>query len=58
MADNKNIQDGRDGSLVDSNSDYELDYIANKLGVSRDQVRAAIEAVGNKREDIENHLSK
>lgn len=58
MADNKNIQDGRDRSQVDGNSDYELSYIAEKLGVSIDRVKAAIQAVGNDRDEIEKYLTK
>jgi hypothetical protein len=58
MADNKNIQDGRDRSRVNGNESYELSYLEEKLGVSREQVRAAIEAVGNKREDVEAWLKK
>jgi len=56
MSDNKNIQDGRDSSKVDGNSDYELDYVAQKLGVSREKVKEAIQAVGNSREKIEDFL--
>jgi len=58
MADNKNIQDGRDRSKVSGNESYELSYLEEKLGVSREQVRAAIEAVGNNREDVEAFLKK
>ncbi len=58
MADNKNIQDGRDRSQVSGNEDYEVEYVAKSLGVSTDQVRAAISAVGNSREKIEEYLKK
>jgi hypothetical protein len=58
MADNKNIQDGRDHSKVNGNESYELSYLEEKLGVSREQVRAAIEAAGNNREDVEAWLKK
>lgn len=56
MADNKNIQDGRDRSQVNGNESYELSYLEEKLGVSREQVRAAIDAVGNNRDDVEAFL--
>jgi hypothetical protein len=56
MADNKNIQDGRDRSRVDGNENYELSYLEEKLGVNRDQIKKAIAAVGNNREKIENYL--
>lgn len=58
MTDNKNLQDGRDRSKVNGSESYELSYIEEKLGVSREQVREAIEAVGNNREDVEAWLNK
>ena len=58
MADNKNIQDGRDRSKVDGNEDYELSYLQEKLGVSREQVREAIKAVGNSRDKLEEYFQK
>lgn len=58
MSDNKNIQDGRDRAQIDGNSDYELDYVAGKHGVSREKVREAIQAVGNNREDVEKYLKR
>ncbi|MFU1856645.1 DUF3606 domain-containing protein [Sphingobacterium sp. NGMCC 1.201703] len=35
---------------------YEVDYIAKELGVSRQKVEAAIEKVGNSREEISKYL--
>lgn len=58
MADNKNIQDGRDRSKVSGDESYELSYLEEKLDVSREQVRAAIDAVGNNRENVEAYLKK
>jgi hypothetical protein len=58
MSDDKNIQDGRDRSKVDGNESYELSYLEEKLGVSREQVRKAIEEVGNSREKVEEYLKK
>lgn len=56
MADDKNMQDGRDRSRVSGSEDYELKYLAEKLNVSTDEVRRAIEQVGNSREKIEEYL--
>lgn len=56
MADDKNIQDGRDRSRVSGSEEYELQYIADKLNVSIDEVRHAIEKVGSSREKIEEYL--
>lgn len=56
MADNKNLRDGRDRSRVSGSEEYELQHLADKLGVSTEEVRKAIEKVGNSREKIEAHL--
>ncbi len=56
MADNKNVQDGRDSSQIDGNSDYELDYVAKKHNTSREKVREAIDKVGNSRDKVEDYL--
>jgi hypothetical protein len=58
MADNKNIQDGRDSSKVSGSESYELSYLQEKLGVSREQVKKAIAAVGNDRDKLEEYLNK
>ncbi len=58
MADDKNIQDGRDRAQIDGSSDYELDYVAQKHNVTREKVREAIGAVGNSREAVEAFLKK
>jgi biotin operon repressor len=58
MSDNKSKQDGRDRSQVSSDESYELSYLEEKLGVSRAQVREAIEAVGNSREKVEEYLKR
>lgn len=58
MSDDKNKQDGRDSSRVAGNENYELAYLEEKLGVSREQVREAIEKVGNSREAVEQYLTK
>lgn len=56
MTDNKNMQDGRDRNQVAGNQDYELQHVAEKMNVSVQAVRQAIEAVGNDREKVEEYL--
>jgi hypothetical protein len=56
MADDKNMQDGRDRSRVSGSEEYELQHIAEKLNVSTEEVRRAIEQVGTSREKIEEYL--
>jgi hypothetical protein len=56
MPDNKNKQDARDRNQVAGNENYELGYLVEKLGVTRQQVLQAINAVGNNRSKIEEYL--
>jgi hypothetical protein len=56
MADDKNLRGGQDRSRVSGSEDYELQHLAEKLNVSTDEVRKAIEKVGNNREKIEEYL--
>ncbi|MGZ3939450.1 MAG: DUF3606 domain-containing protein [Flavisolibacter sp.] len=56
MADDKKMQDGRDRSRVSGSEEYELQYMAEKLNVSTEEVRKAIEQVGNNREKVEEYL--
>lgn len=58
MADNKTKQDGRDDSRIDSNDPSELSYAAEQFGVSVQEVRDAIMAVGNSREKVKQYLAK
>ncbi|REA63060.1 DUF3606 domain-containing protein [Dyadobacter luteus] len=57
MADDTNKQDNRDRSKVSASEDYEINYIVKKMGVTVEQVREAIENVGNHRERIEGFLA-
>lgn len=56
MADNKNIQDGRDRNRVSSSDEHELRYIAEKFGVPIERVKDAINSVGNDRGKVEEFL--
>ena len=56
MADDKNLRGGQYRSRVAGNEAYELQHIAQKLGVSTGEVQRAIEQVGNNREKIEEFL--
>lgn len=58
MSDDKTKQDGRDDSRIDSNNSSEVSYAAEQFGVSSQQVRDAIEAVGNSRDSVKEYLSK
>lgn len=56
MADNKEIRDGRDRSKVSGEEQYEVEHVAEKFGVSADEVRRLISEVGNSREKLEERL--
>lgn len=58
MADDRKQSSGQDRSLINSSEDYELRDWSKKFGVSVEQLKAAIAAVGNKAADVEAHLSK
>ena len=56
MADNKDLRSARDRDRVAGNQEYEIRYMAEKLGVSNEEVKRAIEQVGNDRQKVEEHL--
>lgn len=56
MSDNKNNTGNPDRSLISTSEDYEVQYWMNKLGVSREQLMAAVKAVGNSAAAVEDYL--
>lgn len=56
--DNKNLKGQQDRSRVAGNEDYEVEYLAGQLNVSKDDILKAIKAVGNSREKIEAYFNK
>lgn len=58
MADNPKDRGKQDRAQVNSSEDYEVDYLAQKLGVTADQVRQAEQKVGKSRSKIEDYLRK
>lgn len=56
--DNKNLKGQQDRSQVAGNEDYEVEYLAGQLNVSKDDILKAIKAVGNSREKIEAYFNK
>jgi hypothetical protein len=57
MPDNKDNRDARDRSRISAEEDYEVKFMAEKMGVSAEEVRKAISKVGNSREKIEEFLT-
>lgn len=56
--DNKNNTGSPDRDRINVNEDYELQYWSQKLGVSHDELKAAVKAVGTSAEDVRKHLNK
>ena len=49
MADNPSIQDGRDRAKISGSEQYEVQYFAQKHGISTDRARDIIKQAGNNR---------
>lgn len=58
MADDKSKTGGQDRTLIALGQDYEVRDWAKKFGVTVDELRAAVKAVGNKAADVEAYLKK
>jgi len=56
MADNPNIRAPGDRDRINVNQDYELRYWSQKLGVSPDELREAVNEVGPMAEAVEKRL--
>jgi Protein of unknown function (DUF3606) len=56
MADDKGKPGGQDRTRINVNEDYELRDWSKKFGVSADQLRAAVKAVGTGAQAVEQHL--
>jgi len=58
MSDNKDNRDGRDRNQVAAGEDYEDQYMAEKMCLSPEEVRRAIQQVGNDRRKLEEFLGR
>jgi hypothetical protein len=58
MSDDKSKPGGQDRDLISLSEDYEVRDWAAKFGVSEDALRAAVETVGPRAEDVERQLGK
>jgi len=58
MSDNKSKKDGRDRSQVSGSEDYEVQYFKDKMNVSAEEVKEAIQETGsNDRKKLEEYLN-
>lgn len=56
--DDKDIKGGSDRKRINVNQDYELQDWSVKFGVSPDELKRAVEAVGTYAEDVKKFLKK
>lgn len=57
MADDKTKTGGQDRSRISLSEDYEVRDWAAKFGVTADQLKAAVQSVGNDAKAVEEHLN-
>lgn len=58
MTDDKTKTGAADRNRINVNEDYELQYWTQALGVSADELRAAVKAVGPSAAAVREHLGK
>jgi hypothetical protein len=58
MADNSTQRGPQDAMRVNVNQDHEVQYWTRKFGVTKEQLAAAVKAVGPMAKDVEVHLRK
>ncbi|WP_421939365.1 DUF3606 domain-containing protein [Pedobacter sp.] len=56
--DNKQKTGIADRTRININESYEVDYWANKFGVSKDKLKAVVQTVGTAVTQVENYLKK
>jgi hypothetical protein len=58
MADDKGKQDGRARSRLAAAQDFEVEYFAERYGVSVEQARELVAKHGNNREKLEREVAR
>jgi hypothetical protein len=58
MADDLKQTGKQDDQRINVNQDHELGYWSEKLGVSREQLRKAVQAAGPMVKDVQRHLRR
>ena len=58
MSDDLQHRGGQDRTRIDVHQDYELRDWARKFGVTRKQIKEAVQAVGNSAQAVERHLKE
>lgn len=58
MPDNKSNSGGQDRKLISLTEDYEVRDWSKKFGVTADELRKAVDAVGNEAAKVEAYLKR
>ena len=58
MPDDKRKPGGQDRKRINVNEDYELRDWSKKFGVSPEQLKKAVSAVGNNADNVKKHLGR
>jgi hypothetical protein len=58
MSDDKSKRGPPDRDRISLNEDYEVRYWSEALGVTKEQLSAAVKAVGNSADKVREHLKK
>lgn len=56
MADDTSIRSGQDRSRINVSQEHELRYWTQKLGVSAEELKAAVEAVGPSADRVSDYV--
>jgi hypothetical protein len=58
MADDKTKTGSPDSDLINTSENYEVEYWSKKIGVSAEELKTAVKAVGNSVAAVEKYLKK
>ena len=58
MSDDKRNPGGQDRTRINASQEYEVQDWAKKFGVSAEQLKAAMKAVGSNAKEVEAHLKR
>ena len=58
MADDKTKVGAQDRARINVNEDYEVRHWCKSLGVTEDELRKAVAAVGDRADEVREHLGK
>ena len=58
MADDRTLRSPQDASKISLSEDYEVAYWTKKFDITADELRNAVNAVGNGADAVEKHLNR